>query len=98
MTKYHAAITAAQCRQLADNHNAIAKQTGLSSKRKSLLTNIARSLSGLASQLEMLDADMAEKSRQSRWTADTFDLDQGSASIPVAPLKYGTTGRKTAPK
>jgi hypothetical protein len=91
MTECRAALTAAQCRQFADEHKARARKPGLSSKRTSLLTNIAHSFSGLASQLEMLDADMAQKSRQSA------DLNQWSASVPVTPSKHGASGRKTAP-
>jgi len=58
------AITAAQCRLLASDHNAGAKEPGISQKRASLLKNIARSFTGLASQLEMLAVDVAEKSRR----------------------------------
>jgi hypothetical protein len=58
------AITAAQCRQLATDHNARAKQAGISQKRTTLLTSIARSLTGLANQLEMLAADVGEKPRK----------------------------------
>jgi hypothetical protein len=53
-------LTAAQCRQLADSYKARAREAGISQKRATLLTNMARSFMGLASQLEML-AD-AEKS------------------------------------
>lgn len=55
-------VTAAQCRQLSDHHKAGAREAGISQKRASLLVNIARSFSGLASQLEMLSVDMAEES------------------------------------
>jgi hypothetical protein len=57
------AITAAQCRLLAGDHNARAKEAGISKKRVSLLKNIVRSFTGFASQLEMLAADVAEKPR-----------------------------------
>ena len=54
-------VTAAQCRDLADDHKGRAREAGISQKRAVLLTNIARSFSGLASQLEILAVDMAEE-------------------------------------
>ena len=45
-------LTAAQCLRLADEHKARAKVPSLSLKQVSLHTNIARSFSGLASQLD----------------------------------------------
>ena len=49
------APTAAECRQLATDYNAESRGGGISQRRAAVLKNIARSLSGLASQLEMLD-------------------------------------------
>jgi hypothetical protein len=57
-------LTPVECRLIAQDHNASAKGAGLSLRRKSILTNIARSYSGLASQMEILDADLAEDSRR----------------------------------
>jgi hypothetical protein len=54
-------VTAAQCRQLADQHKVQARVAGISQKRAALLSNIAHSFSALASQLEMLADDVAEK-------------------------------------
>ena len=54
-------LTAAQCREFADHHKARARDPGISQKRATLLANIARSFSGLASQLEMLADDIAQK-------------------------------------
>jgi hypothetical protein len=57
-------VTAAQCRDLADDHKGRAREAGISQKRAVLLTNIARSFSGLASQLEILAVDMAEEAHK----------------------------------
>jgi len=72
-------LTAAQCRQLADEHKARAKVPGLSLKRVSLHTNIARSFSGLASQLEMLAEDVT-RDYPKGWTLLHIKLDTGSQS------------------
>jgi hypothetical protein len=72
-------LTAAQCRRLADEHKARAKVPGLSLKRVSLHTNIARSFSGLASQLEMLAEDVA-RDYPKGWTLLHIKLDTGSQS------------------
>jgi hypothetical protein len=55
------AMTAAKARKLASEYRARSMETGISQKRTSLLTNISRTFSGLASQLEMLEADVAEE-------------------------------------
>jgi hypothetical protein len=54
-------LTAVQRREFADQHKARARDPGISQKGATLLTNIARSFSGLASQLEMLAIDVAEQ-------------------------------------
>jgi hypothetical protein len=54
-------LTAAQCRAISDRHKAGAKQPGVSKKRATVLMNIARTYSGLASQLEILAGDKGEK-------------------------------------
>jgi hypothetical protein len=71
------ALTAAQCRQLAVEHKACAKLPGISPKRASLHTNIARSYSGLASQLEMLAAD-GRNDLPEGWTLVHLKRDIGS--------------------
>ena len=48
--------TVAECRQLAANYKARAREAGYSQRRSALFSNIARSYSALASQLEMLAA------------------------------------------
>ncbi|WP_128971717.1 hypothetical protein [Bradyrhizobium tropiciagri] len=59
-------MTAADCRKLTSEYRAQAKQAGISEKRASLLTNISRTFSGLASQLEMLEADVAAEQKKLR--------------------------------
>ncbi len=49
-------MKAAECRELANYYRAKSKETGASERKTSLLKNISRSLSGLASQLEMREA------------------------------------------
>lgn len=49
------APTAAECRQFAKHYNTESRGSDISQRRASVLRNIAHSLSGLASQLEMLD-------------------------------------------
>ena len=43
-----------QCRQFADDYEAKAREAGISPKRSTVLRNIARGYSALASQLEIL--------------------------------------------
>ena len=54
-------LAAAQCREFAEHHKAQAKDPGISQKRATLFANIARSFNALASQLEMLADDIAQK-------------------------------------
>jgi hypothetical protein len=55
-------MTAAECRELASEYKAQARQAGISQRRATLLVNISHSFSGLASQLDILADDMkAEK-------------------------------------
>jgi hypothetical protein len=56
-------MTAAECRELASEYRAQARQAGISQRRATLLTNISRSFNGLASQLEMLASDMKADKR-----------------------------------
>jgi len=53
-------LTAAQCRTFAERNKARAKQPGISKKRATVLMNISRTYSGLASQLEILACDKGE--------------------------------------
>jgi hypothetical protein len=55
-------MTAAECRELASEYKAQARQAGISQRRATLLANISHSFSALASQLEILAGDInAEK-------------------------------------
>jgi hypothetical protein len=56
-------LSASQCREFADHPKARARELGISQKRARILANIARSFSGLASQLEILERDVAEESQ-----------------------------------
>ena len=47
-------LTAAECRQLANDYRALAREDGISQKRLTVLTNIANTYIALASQLEIL--------------------------------------------
>jgi len=47
-------LTAAECRQLAKDYRALAREDGISQKRLTVLTNIANTYIALASQLEIL--------------------------------------------
>src|SRR4051794_27937424 len=53
-------VTAGRCRALADRYKTEAKELGISKKRASVLMNISRTYSGLASQLEILAGDTGE--------------------------------------
>jgi len=53
-------LTAAQCRKLAELNKARAKQPGIPKKKATVLMNIARTYSGLASQLDILAGDKGE--------------------------------------
>ncbi len=55
----HRTMPAAEYRSIASAYRAQSRQAGISEKRASLLANISRTFSGLASQLEMLEADVA---------------------------------------
>jgi len=47
-------LTAAQCQTYAAEYKSLARQAGISEERTFLMNNIARSLKGLASQLDRL--------------------------------------------
>src|SRR5216684_3879688 len=47
-------LTTAQCQTYAAEYKSLARQTGVSEERTTLLKNIARSLKGVASQLDRL--------------------------------------------
>jgi len=53
-------MTATQCRELAEHLKARAREIGVSQRRAAILTNMARSCVGLASQLDLLASDVGE--------------------------------------
>ncbi|MBR0839226.1 hypothetical protein JQ607_03375 [Bradyrhizobium liaoningense] len=62
----HRTRPAAEYRSIASAYRNQARQAGISEKRASLLANISRTFSGLASQLEMLEADVAAEQKTLR--------------------------------
>jgi hypothetical protein len=54
-------VTAAQCRTLANEYRKLAQRTDISSERAAILTNIARSLTRLATQHEILTARIRDE-------------------------------------
>ncbi|PWE79367.1 hypothetical protein XF30_24005 [Bradyrhizobium sp. SUTN9-2] len=55
--------SAEECRKLASDYRRRAEEDGVSPRMANLFKNIANSLSGLASQFELLTAVAAEESR-----------------------------------
>jgi hypothetical protein len=53
-------LTAAQCQTLASQYKAMAQAPHVSEKRALTLKNIARSLTGLATQLDRLAANIRD--------------------------------------
>ncbi|MBR0751596.1 hypothetical protein JQ604_05335 [Bradyrhizobium jicamae] len=51
-----AVMTAAQCQELAEHYKSLARAHGATKDREFMLKNIARSFTGLASQLDRLAA------------------------------------------
>ena len=58
-------ITAAKCQELAKHYKALSQAEGLSEGRASVLKNIARSLAGLATQLDRFTALTRDEARYS---------------------------------
>ena len=56
-------LTAAQCQTYAVEYKSLARQAGVSEERITLLNNIARSLKGLASQLDRLAVLLREEAK-----------------------------------
>jgi hypothetical protein len=54
-------LTAAQCQALASQYKALAKSPDISGDRAAMLRNIARSLTGLATQLDILAAHVRDR-------------------------------------
>jgi hypothetical protein len=56
-------LTAEQCQTYAAECKSVARQIGVSEERSTLLNNIARSLKGLASQLDRLAVLLREEAK-----------------------------------
>jgi hypothetical protein len=54
-------LTPAQCRALAGEYKSMSQSTTVSKERAFIMSNIARSLMGLATQLDMLAAKMRDE-------------------------------------
>jgi hypothetical protein len=56
-------LTSTQCRALAKEYKDLARRAGVSEDSAFIMTNIARSLNGLATQLDMLAAKTRDENR-----------------------------------
>ena len=56
-------LTAAQCQELANHYKSLSQLPGISTDRAFILKNIARSLAGLASQLDRLAVLMRDEAK-----------------------------------
>jgi hypothetical protein len=56
-------LTASQCQKLASEYKSLAQQPDVSKERVAMLINIARSLAGLATQLDKLAAHIRDKGK-----------------------------------
>ena len=56
-------LTATECQKLVSEYKSLAQQADVSKERAVMLTNIARSLSGLATQLDMLAAHIRDRAK-----------------------------------
>ena len=56
-------LTPAECQALANEYRSLARQSDISSERAAMLTNIARSFTGLATQLDRLSAHMRDHAK-----------------------------------
>jgi hypothetical protein len=56
-------LTATQCEKYAAEYKSLAQQAGITEERATLLINIARSLKGLASQLDRLAALLRKEAK-----------------------------------
>ena len=56
-------MTAAQCKELANHYKSLSQLPGISTDRAFILKNIARSLVGLASQLDRLAVLMRDEAK-----------------------------------
>jgi len=64
-------LTAAECRELAKVHRQHAKNVGIVAREAHISSNIARTLTALATQLEMLDDCVRDDRLRPRVVAGT---------------------------
>lgn len=57
-------MTAVECQELAKHYKALAQEASISTDRAFILKNIARSFTGLASQLDRLAALVRDEGKQ----------------------------------
>lgn len=69
-------LTAAECQAQAAKYKSLAQRSDISEDRAVLLRNIARSLAGLANQLDRLAANMRDEARGQRMPAETREPDR----------------------
>jgi hypothetical protein len=63
LLEHPAMLTASQCQKLASEYKSLAQQPDVSKERVAMLINIARSLAGLATQLDKLAAHIRDKGK-----------------------------------
>jgi plasmid stabilization system protein ParE len=56
-------LTPAECQALANEYKSLARQPDISRERAAMLTNIARSFTGLATQLDRLATHMRDHAK-----------------------------------
>jgi hypothetical protein len=56
-------LDASHCRKLAREYKELAREPGVSRDRAVIMSNVARTLAGLATQLDMLAAKIRDESR-----------------------------------
>jgi hypothetical protein len=61
-------LTATQCQTLADEYKSLARGPDVSRDRAVMLSNIARNLTGLATQLDRLAAHLRDEAKASLGT------------------------------
>ncbi|MFB9265030.1 hypothetical protein ACFFWD_18025 [Bradyrhizobium erythrophlei] len=64
-------LTAAECRALAAKYKSMAQRPDASEDRAAITRNIARTFTGLASQLDRLAANIRDEARSGRVSAQS---------------------------
>ena len=73
-------LTPTECQKLVREYKSLAQQPNVSRERSVMLINIARTLSGLATQLDRLAAHMRDQAKEGRVSAANH-----SASLEARP-------------